>query len=215
MANMFECGVGVPKLQSKTVAPHTYAQTVKPDNNYDGISQVEVKAVALQAKTVAPSASVQTVKPDSGYLGLSQVTVNAATLQSKTVSPSTSAQTIKPDSGYYGLSQVVVKSASGVGKVGKKLVGTLNGNGVTNFSGTINVTGVLANYKNLTANDFIMELAKVNYSASESSYSGEATSTLSYDASNGIITCAGIGTRNSSHWAGGGAVVNVYYLYVE
>ncbi len=45
MPNLYKCGVGAPKLQSKTVSPSTSAQTIKPDSNYDGLSQVTVNAI--------------------------------------------------------------------------------------------------------------------------------------------------------------------------
>lgn len=95
-------------LQSKTVNPTTTDQTVKPDGEYDGLSEVTVKAAPLQAKTATPSATVQTITPDAGNYGLSSVEVSAVATQTKSVTPTTSSQIITPDTGIIGLSQVTV-----------------------------------------------------------------------------------------------------------
>lgn len=100
------------------------------------------------------------------------------------------------------------------GKVVKKLLGTLAGS-ATKGSDSLNISSILNNYKELTANDFSMELVELSYGANESSYNGSTPSTLTYNSSTGIITCTGIGVRHPSHWASAASKVNVYYLYVE
>lgn len=65
-----------PKLQSKTQAPGTTAVTVKPDANYDGLSQVTVSAIATETKSATPTKAAQIITPTAGKY-LSQVTVAA------------------------------------------------------------------------------------------------------------------------------------------
>lgn len=101
----------------------------------------------------------------------------------------------------------------GGGRIAKKLVGTLNGSTVT-MSGTINVSNQIEDYKNLTAEDFVMELKRVN-GGGYNGGSASAFSELNYDPTTGVITCTGIGCRESNGWSGGGATIDVYYIYVR
>lgn len=101
----------------------------------------------------------------------------------------------------------------GEGKISRKLVGTLSGGTVTH-SGKIDIHEILPNYKNLTANNFIMELKGVN-GGGYNGGSASAFSELNYDPTTGVITCTGIGCRESNGWSGGGATIDVYYIYVR
>lgn len=65
------------RMQSKTTAPSTEEQTIKPDKGFDGLTEVVVEPMLLQEKDVAPTTEEQTVEPDSGFDGLSRVTVSA------------------------------------------------------------------------------------------------------------------------------------------
>ena len=66
-----------PVLQEKEVDPIKEVQIVKPDEGYNGLSQVTVNPIAMnyQEKEIIPTKETQTVTPDDGYDALSRVNV--------------------------------------------------------------------------------------------------------------------------------------------
>ena len=89
-------------LQEKTVTPDAIGQTVLPDTNYDGLSQVVVNGDA----NLIPSNVLKDVTI-FGTTGTVEPYV-APNLQSKTATPSASGQTVVADTGYDGLSSVAI-----------------------------------------------------------------------------------------------------------
>lgn len=67
-----------PTLQEKTATPSTSQQTVRPDNGYDGLSQVTVNAIQTETKTATPTTSQQNIDATSGKY-MTRVTVSAVT----------------------------------------------------------------------------------------------------------------------------------------
>ena len=73
------CGGGSAELQtkSKDITDPSYPSVeVIPDEGYDGLSKVTVKAKLIE-RTATPSVESQTIFPYSGYCGLSRVNVEA------------------------------------------------------------------------------------------------------------------------------------------
>ena len=81
---------GVRLHQKTGVNPTTSSQTIEPDEGYDGMTSVQINAVALQAKdNINPTTSSQTISPETGYLGLSSVQINAVASGSATTPATT------------------------------------------------------------------------------------------------------------------------------
>ena len=101
-------------LQEKTVDSSTVGQVVSPDNDYDGLSRVNVNPYTLESKSQVITVNGEYTVTPSGADGLSSVDISVnvadipAVLQEKTVDSSTENQAITPDEGYDGLSQVNV-----------------------------------------------------------------------------------------------------------
>lgn len=92
------------RLQSKIIdaktavapiqSPSDAISIVKPDSNYNGLSQVTVNGVSLETKSVGASGTSHTLYPTSPYKGFGYVTVDPRltllyTLSSKTLNPNT------------------------------------------------------------------------------------------------------------------------------
>ena len=91
-----------PVLQEKTVSPATSSQTVRPDNGYDGLSQVTVSAMPT-ATQATPSISVNSsglitasATQSAGYVaaGTKSATKQLTTQAAQTITPGTSDKTI-------------------------------------------------------------------------------------------------------------------------
>lgn len=66
-----------PTLQSKSVTPSTVQQIVKPDNGYQGLSQVIVYQAPLETRTITPTKDARIIQPSVGNIGFSNVTIEA------------------------------------------------------------------------------------------------------------------------------------------
>lgn len=108
VSNYANANVSVqPNLQTKMASPSTSQQSITPDQNYDGLSEVTVNAIQTETKTVKSATSSQTITPTSGKF-IDEITVDPIDLESKTVTPTTSQQTITPSSGKDGLDSVTI-----------------------------------------------------------------------------------------------------------
>lgn len=65
-------GFKINSMQEKTIEPLLEPQTIKPDNEYDALNKLNVKAVKSVSKTVSANGLVL---PGAGYICLSSVTV--------------------------------------------------------------------------------------------------------------------------------------------
>lgn len=104
-----------PVLQEKAATPTKQAQSITPDEGYDGLSEVNVGAIPEEY--IIPSGVVEiTENGERDVREAESVNVNVPapeiTLQEKTVTPTESTQTVTPDSGYDGLSSVSVEAIS-------------------------------------------------------------------------------------------------------
>lgn len=109
-----EAGAGEPTLQTKTVDPTTYSQTVAPDPGYDGLSQVTVSAIPTVTQatpSITLSNGIITAKSTqtAGYVvaGTKSATKELATKKGETITPTKSQQTAV-GSGFYTLGAVYV-----------------------------------------------------------------------------------------------------------
>lgn len=66
-----------PTLQSKSITPSTTQQIVKPDNGYQGLSQVIVYQAPLETRTITPTKDGRIIQPSVGNIGFSNVTIEA------------------------------------------------------------------------------------------------------------------------------------------
>lgn len=162
-----------PVLQSKTATPTTSVQTITPDTNYDGLSQVVVEAIQTQTKTVTPSAANKTVTPDTGKF-LTSVTVNGdANLVS---------DNIKEGVSIFGVSGAYAGSGGSGGDGNETLDALMNGT-ITSYSNSTMTEvrgGLFLSCKQLTdvnmpmcskvnmfAFDYCLELNNISFPACE------------------------------------------------
>ena len=86
---------------------------VKPDEGFDGLSEVQVAPLKLRSRYVSPTTVNQEIKAGDGFDGLDLVQISAIHLQDKTVTPTNKMQIITADEPYDGLGSVIVSGVSG------------------------------------------------------------------------------------------------------
>lgn len=108
-----------PTLQKKTVTPRTSAQTITPDTDYDGLSQVTIEAIPTVIQAT-PSITVDSTglitastTQSEGYVtsGKKSATQQLTRQLGKTVTPGTS-DVVAVESGKYTTGTVYVKGDS-------------------------------------------------------------------------------------------------------
>ena len=108
-----------PTLQEKTVTPRTSAQTITPDTDYDGLSQVTIEAIPTVTQAT-PSITVDSMglitastTQSEGYVtsGTKSATRQLTKQLGKTVTPGTS-NVVAVESGKYTTGTVYVKGDS-------------------------------------------------------------------------------------------------------
>lgn len=94
------------RLQSKIVIPTDNEQTITPDNQFDGLQDVVIKAIPNEY--IIPTGEIQITS--NGATNISKyefVNIDVKpSLQEKTAVLSKATQVVKPDVGYYGLAKV-------------------------------------------------------------------------------------------------------------
>ena len=90
-------------VQEKTITPLVTPQIVKPDDDYDYLSQVNVRAISYIEAENEAGGMTATIGNGEGQGVSSQV---------KDVTPTSTAQVITPDNGYDFLSRVNVSAIS-------------------------------------------------------------------------------------------------------
>lgn len=132
-----------PTLQEKTITPSTLTQTITPDADYDGLSQVTVEAIltvtqATPSITVDSAGLIMAVATQSeGYVtaGTKAATQQLTKQLGKTVTPGTS-DVVAVESGKYTTGTVYVKGDSNLT--------------ATNIKSGTNIFGVTGSYVDST-----------------------------------------------------------------
>lgn len=130
--------------QDKTVSPSTEAQTITPDENFDGLNSVTVEAVT---SSIDGNITAENIKAGVEILGVTGEYITEFTKQDKTVSPSTEAQTITPDTGYDGLNSVTVEAITA------ENIPNLTAENITAGVEVLGVTGTAPTYISVTSED--------------------------------------------------------------
>lgn len=101
-----------PSLQDKTVTPATIAQTVQPDEIYDGLHTVTVNAVTSSIDNNIQAANIKKDVTILGITGTYEPVIPTPSLQDKTVAPKTTEQVVHADEAYDGLNTVTVSAVT-------------------------------------------------------------------------------------------------------
>ena len=197
------CSGGTPSLQSKSVTPSESAQTVTPDDGYDGLSSVEVGAISStyigsgvtqkSAAAYTPGTADQTIAAGQYLSGAQTIRGDANLL----------AANIKSGVSIFGVTGSYAGSGGGSGGLTMASGTTTSG---TIDTGLADITCVVIFKKSFAETGLIQGVytadtgsAECVYCSSYSSYFKScATSSVSCSVDGGIFTWGGSGTYGLS-----------------